>query len=116
VGGAHIADLVEAATGVNLWREWAILENAIARDLTYLPPVDRPQYAGLIVSLARQQWPDLSVFTEPDIWWRMNREYHVGLIVRSTDPGRVRQLLDAYMQRIYAEFHASAPVPDKPTS
>ncbi|WP_288424535.1 ATPase [uncultured Spirosoma sp.] len=116
VGGAHIAEMVEAATGVNLWREWAILENAVARDLTYLPPVDRPQYAGLIVSLARQQWPDLSVFTEPEIWWRMNREYHVGLIVRATDPGRVRQLLDAYMQRIYAEFHASAPVPDKPTS
>ena len=23
VGGAHIADLVEAATGINLWTEWA---------------------------------------------------------------------------------------------
>jgi hypothetical protein len=116
VGGAHIADMVEAATGVNLWREWATLENAVARDLAYLPPVDLPQYAGLIVSLARQQWPDLSVFTESEIWWRMNREYHVGLIVRSPDPQRVRQLLDEYMQRIYTEFHASAPVPSTPAS
>ena len=28
VGGAHIADLVEAATGLNLWREWAKIEIA----------------------------------------------------------------------------------------
>ena len=28
VGGAHIAELVEAATGVNLWAEWANLEIA----------------------------------------------------------------------------------------
>ena len=28
VGGAHIADLVEAATGINLWAEWAKVEIA----------------------------------------------------------------------------------------
>ena len=28
VGGAFISDLVEAATGINLWREWARLEVA----------------------------------------------------------------------------------------
>ena len=28
VGGAHIADLVEAATGINLWAEWAKVELA----------------------------------------------------------------------------------------
>ncbi|QJW90049.1 ATPase [Spirosoma taeanense] len=112
VGGAHIAEMVEAATGVNLWREWARLENAVAREETYEPPVVDPQYAGLIVSLARQQWPDLASFTDPEIYWRMDREHHVGLIVRSEDPVRVRELLDAYMHRIYSEFHASAPVPE----
>jgi biotin carboxylase len=116
VGGAHIAEMVEAASGVNLWREWAKLEVAIARKEHYVPPVDSKQYAGLIVSLARQQWPDLSVFTESEINWRMHREYHVGLIVRSDDRGRILSLLDDYMHRIYQEFHASAPVPDKPTS
>ena len=43
----------------------------------------------------------------------MNKEYHVGLIVRSTDQTRILTLLDQYMKRIYEEFHASAPVPDK---
>ncbi|GAB3025951.1 ATP-grasp domain-containing protein [Spirosoma pulveris] len=116
VGGAHIAEMVEAASGVNLWREWAKLETAIARKEHYLPPVDSGRHAGLIVSLARQQWPDLSVFNDPEIFWRINREYHVGLITQSDDRSRIQTLLDGYMHRIYAEFHASAPLPDKPTS
>ena len=28
VGGAHIAEVIEAASGVNLWREWAKIELA----------------------------------------------------------------------------------------
>ncbi|UHG89095.1 ATP-grasp domain-containing protein [Spirosoma oryzicola] len=116
VGGAHIAEMVEAASGINLWSEWAKLEVAVARGETYQVPVNEPQYAGLIVSLARQQWPDLSSFTDSEIWWRMKREHHIGLIVRATDADRIQQLLDAYMHRIYTDFHASAPVPEKPTN
>ena len=26
VGGAHLSDLIEAATGLNLWEEWAKVE------------------------------------------------------------------------------------------
>ncbi len=116
VGGAHIAEMVEAASGVNLWREWAKLETAVARREHYVPPVDSGSHAGLIVSLARQQWPDLSRFTESEICWRMHREFHVGLIINCNDRARILTLLDDYMQRIYQEFHASAPVPDKSTS
>ncbi|WP_420148060.1 ATP-grasp domain-containing protein [Spirosoma sp.] len=116
VGGAHIAEMVEAASGVNLWSEWAKLEVAMARREHYVPPIDKAGYAGLIVSLARQQWPDMSVFSEPEINWRIKREYHVGLIVQSHDRERILNLLDNYMHRIYQEFHASAPVPEKPTN
>ena len=28
VGGAHIVDLIEAATGINMWAEWAKVEIA----------------------------------------------------------------------------------------
>lgn len=116
VGGAHIAEMVEAASGVNLWREWAKLETAMARKEHYVPPVEAAHHAGLIVSLARQQWPDQSGFTEAEIWWRMNREYHIGLIVRTDDQNRIQTLLDDYMQRIFSDFHASAPVPNKAAS
>ncbi|TAE30071.1 MAG: ATPase [Cytophagales bacterium] len=116
VGGAHIAELVEASSGINLWAEWAKLEHAVALGKPYHLPEEKHNYAGLIVSLARQQWPDLTVFAEDEICWRINKEYHVGLIVQSDNRERVLNLLDDYMHRIYAEFHASAPVPDKPTS
>ncbi|WP_266369025.1 ATP-grasp domain-containing protein [Tellurirhabdus rosea] len=116
VGGAHIAEMVEASSGISLWREWARLETAMALNLPYVVPPDQKAYAGLIVSLARQQWPDLSVFSDNEIEWRINKEYHVGLIVKSPDRDRVLELLDQYMHRIYDEFHASAPVPDKPTN
>ena len=60
VGGAHIADLVEAATGVNLWAEWAKIEIVA----TYKTPTTRNDYAGLLVSLSRQEHPDTSAYND----------------------------------------------------
>jgi biotin carboxylase len=108
VGGAHIADLVEAATGINLWAEWAKVEIAGGK-APYAPPAPRNDYAGLIVSLARQQHPDTSQFADPEIVWRMSKEHHIGLIVRSSNPTRIRELLDDYAARIARDYHASAP-------
>lgn len=114
VGGAHIADLVEAATGVNLWAEWAKVELAGGK-APYTAPSARNDYAGLLVSLARQEHPDTSQFADPEVVWRMDKAHHVGLIVRSPDPSRVRQLLDDYTARVARDYHASAPPPDKPS-
>ncbi|MGV3559978.1 ATP-grasp domain-containing protein [Larkinella arboricola] len=116
VGGANIAELVEVSSGVNLWREWAKLESAIVRNEPYQLPEVQNHYAGLIISLARQQWPNTDGFTDEEIAWRMSKEYHVGFIVKAPERERVLQLLDAYMNRIYQEYHASAPVPDRPTN
>ena len=110
VGGANLAEMVEAASGINLWREWANIESAMARGETYQLPAVQPQYSGIIISLTRQQWPDAGGFNDPEIWWKMHDEYHVGLIVQTTGRTRVMELLDDYAQRIYAGFHASAPV------
>ncbi len=38
VGGANIAEMIEAATGINLWREWARVEVAAARGERYTLP------------------------------------------------------------------------------
>jgi biotin carboxylase len=113
VGGAHIAELVEAATGINLWAEWAKVEIAGGK-APYTPPTPRDDYSGLIVSLARQEHPDTAQFADPEIVWRISKEHHVGLIVRSPDPVRVRDLLDDYAARIARDYHASAPPQDRP--
>ena len=46
VGGAYIADMVEAATGLNLWREWARVEVASATGTEYVLPAQRRDYGG----------------------------------------------------------------------
>lgn len=113
VGGANIADLIEAATGINMWAEWARVEVASALDLDYQPPSPRDDYAGLLVSLARQEWPDTSWFPEPELVWRLRKRHHVGLIVKSPDYSRITELLDLYTQRVKSQYHASAPAREK---
>ncbi len=115
VGGANIVELVEAATGVNLWAEWAKIE--IGRGLReYRLPPAREDFAGLIVSLARQEKPDTSAYNDPEIVWRLNKPSHVGLIVRSHDAARVEQLLDDYARRFTADFFAKLPAAERPAS
>jgi biotin carboxylase len=114
VGGAHIADLVEAATGINLWAEWAKIEIAGGK-APYRPPVARNDSAGLLISLARQEQPDTSAYNDPEIVWRLNdKKHHAGLIVKSPDPGRVQELINNYAQRFRQDFFASEPPRDKP--
>ena len=113
VGGANIAELVEASTGLNLWAEWAKIEIG-GEDVPYELPPHRSDYGGLIISLARQEWPDLSAYTDPEIAWRMKRKNHAGLVVRADKPQRVQELLDSYVPRFYNDFHTTLPAPDKP--
>lgn len=117
VGGAHLADMVEASSGINIWYEWARLEAAVAQGEKYKLPKQRKDYAGIIVSLTRQERPDDSQFQDPEICWRMNsKSHHIGLIVRAARRERVLALLDDYAERIQRDYHASAPAPARPHS
>ncbi len=113
VGGAHLADMVDAATGINLWAEWAKIEIAGEGGTYDLPPA-RDEYAGILVSLAKQEHPDTSAYADPEIVWRLAKKFHVGLIVRSPSPTRVEELLASYLERIRADFHAYAPPQERP--
>lgn len=115
VGGAHLSDMVEASTGINLWSEWAALETAKALGKKYILPKQIDLFAGIIVSLARQKAPDMSPFDAPEICWRMKKDHHIGMILRSENEDRVMELMEAYTKQIFADYNASAPVPDKPT-
>lgn len=116
VGGANIVETVEAATGVNLWREWAKIEIAVAEGHPYVPPERRLDHAAVIISLARQEWPDTSAYDDPEVVWRMRKRHHAGLIVASPDPARVDALTRSYMDRFMVDFFASLPAPDRPTA
>ena len=114
VGGANIEELVAAAAGVNLWGEWARLEAAYALGEAYPVPTDKGEYAGVLICLARQEWPDLSGYHDQEIVFRLTKKHHAGLIVASPDKDRVETLIAAYAQRFAYDFLAVAPPLDKP--
>ena len=115
VGGAYINEMVEAATGINLWREWARIEVAGEHGSYRLPPT-REEYGGVIISLARQETPNTSGYNDPEVFLRIRKHHHAGLILRSTNPERVRVLLEGYSQRFAQEFLAVEPPREKPTA
>jgi biotin carboxylase len=115
VGGANISDLVEAETGISLWEEWAKIEIAGEDGQYQLPPI-RQDYAGILISLARQEYPDTSAYNDPEVVWRLNKRHHAGLVVASSEQNRVHELLDQYTARFYNDFFATQPAPTKPTS
>jgi hypothetical protein len=108
--------LVEAASGINLWREWARIESAARRGNIWKLPATRHDFAGILISLARFEYPDTSVFNDPEIIWRMNEKHHVGMVMRSENKERVADLLNTYADVVHRNFHASAPIRDKPSA
>ncbi len=115
VGGAYISNVIEAATGINLWREWACLEVG-AGVQPYQLPQSRSDYAGAIVSLARQEHPDTSAYSDPEIVYRITKYHHAGFVLKSSTPQRIEELLDSYSRRFQSDFLATQPVPEKPSN
>ncbi len=115
VGGAYINEMVEAATGINLWREWARIEVA-GGDGSYRLPETREEYAGVILSLARQENPDTAAYNDPEVYLRIKKHHHAGLVLRSAEAQRIPALLEGYARRFAEEFMAVEPQREKPTA
>ncbi len=116
VGGAYIAELVEFSKGVNPWVEWARIEAATLLGMEYCLPRLKQNYAGSVICLARQEEPDLTSYTDPEIVMRLRKHHHAGVLVESASASRIEQLLELYGSRFLDEFCASQPVPDKPSA
>lgn len=109
VGGSHTSDVVEASTGINLWREWAKIELAQG-ERSYTLPERRYDYAGLVISLAKDEHPDTSAYNDPEIVWRTpEKPHHVALIACSKDPARVQSLVEDYATRFVRDFTVVLP-------
>ena len=111
VGGAHTVDMVDAATGLNLWEQWANLE---IDGTAYRLPPKRAEYGGLLMTLAREERPDLSAYLDPEVVLRAEEPFHAGLVVRSTSAERVEALLADYAGRLARDHQATLPAPDRP--
>ena len=112
VGGAHLAEMVEAATDINLWAEWAKIEDAVVKNKKYELPKVAKNYAGIVLTLSKYEHPDLSSFDDSEVCFRVPLEYHAGLIVKSPKQERIMQLLDQYAERFASELSATAEAPE----
>jgi len=104
VGGAHLAEMVEAASGINLWAEWAAIEDSLVKGTDYKLPKVQKGYAGIVLTLSKYEHPDLSSFDDEEVWFRVPLEYHAGLIVKSDSHDRVLELLDKYADRLVRDY------------
>ena len=112
VGGAFTAETIEAATGINFWREWAKIETA-TRQNPYRLPKTRQEYGGIAMSLARQEFPDTSAYDDAEIVLRVVKPNHVGLIIRTQRHQRMIELLDQYVARFSHDFTAVIPAEER---
>ena len=73
----------------------------------------RHDYAGIVLSLAKQEHPDTDSYNDPEIVYRVKKLHHAGLIVRSPKLERVEELLGEYAGRFAEEFVAVVPPLEK---
>jgi biotin carboxylase len=112
VGGANIVELVEAASGLNLWAEWAKLETLEPGEKYKLPKVKK-HYAALLNSLAKQEYPDMDAYNDPEVVWRLKKQFHAGLVITSPKYDRTTKLLNSYVERFYNDFFHFVPMGNK---
>ena len=116
VGGAHIPDLVEASSGINIWREWAKIEDALLRNKSYEVAKPTGFSAGLIIALAKELKPDYAEFECEEVVRFLQIDYHVGIVYKSDKTEMVQQRLDEAAEKINDHHLNILPPKSKPSS
>jgi len=116
VGGAHIPDLVEASSSINIWREWAKIEDALLKGKNYEISKSTGYYSGLIIALIKDKEPDYNDFECEEAVKFLPIDYHVGIVYKSNNSLAVQERLDSAAEKIHAELLNILPPKGKPTS
>lgn len=116
VGGAHIPDLVEASTGINLWREWARIEDALLKNTKYEIKKSTGFAAGLIVALGKEKVPNYEKFHCDEVEKFLQLDYHIGIVYKSDSKEKIQEKLDEAALIITQEYLNILPPKTKPSS
>ena len=104
VGGAYISNMVEHATGVDLWAEWAKLEAAELNGLGYKAPGDKGGYGAVTMRTVPVEHPDLSHYHSDVVKYTVKKRYHAGMVYGHADRERVVAEQEAVAKRLAEEF------------
>jgi len=116
VGGAHISDMVEAATGINIWREWAKLENALLHKKNYEVKASQYFFSGLVIALTNDKNPDTNPYQNPEVLKFISKDYHIVIVYQSDNPEKIQQRLDEAAEKITENLLNILPPTEKPKS
>ncbi len=116
VGGAHIPDMVEAATGINIWHEWARLETAMMNRESYKLPKEKSKFGGLIISLIKDKEADFKPFQNKYLWKEIPMEYHIGLVYQAQSKKKIKELLQESALKIQTDYLNILPPSSKSTN
>lgn len=116
VGGAHIPDLVEASSGINIWREWAKIETALLKNENYEAPKPTGFYSGLIIALARTLHPEYSEFECEEVVHFLPIDHHVGIVYKADNEETIQERLDDACEKIQKHHLHILPPKQKPSS
>ncbi len=116
VGGAHIPDLVEASTGINIWREWAKMEDDMLHGNKYEIGQPSDYAAGLLVALANSKNPDYSLMEQEDVVKFLPIDNHVGVVYRCSTAQQLLDRLNAATEQVQQNFLSVIPPKDKPSA
>lgn len=116
VGGAHISDLVEASSGINLWREWARIENSLLNHTKYQLPTPTEEFSGLIIALINEQNVRQEEFECEEILKFLPLDHHAAIIYKSDSSEKIQQRLDEAAEIITGKYLNILPPKGKPRS
>jgi len=116
VGGAHIPDLVEASTGINLWREWARIEDALLKNTTYEIGKSTGFAAGLIVALGKEKVQNYDKFKCEEVVKFIPLDYHIAIVYKSDSKEKIQEKLDEAALLITQEYLNILPPKSKPSA
>lgn len=116
VGGAHIPDLIEASTGINIWREWARIEDALLKNYTYEIAKPTGFASGLLVALCKEKNPNYQEFECEEVAKFLPIDNHVGIVYKSNDEKMILQRLEEATKQVTERYLNILPPKDKPSN
>ena len=109
---AHGGGIFQSKTMSNkdaLAKKLINLNSKVLAKKYHLPLVDDLQ-AGIIVTLSKYEKPDYDKFTDPEIWWKLHKKYHIGFIFQHKTEKKIDELLGQYAKVIKEEYATVVPL------
>ncbi len=104
VGGAYIANMIEHATGVDMWSEWARIELSNLLDEPYELKPPKPGYAAVTIKAVGDQPTSLDGIARSCVAEDLTKRYHVGRVFRGNNLAEVAAAQDEFAEALVQRF------------